>query len=936
MSLRRHFIPKEYFKYIISLIALTLLFGCVSKAPVNLTIELDTNSPRTGEQVTLLADTNAPDVWKVSFYQNGTLLGADVLAPFQYAWVAEAGSHTLRAVAEGSAGQLAEASMSVQVGAGDGRTPLASFVTDPVDGSGPAPLSIGFDASNTADPDHDADELEYSWDFGDGDSAEGITAAHVYTQVDDYRVVLTVRDPDGNVDSAAFTVSVVPTPTKQVAMPIEVLGKDRVSVTREFTLKNAAAANRLALTCHRCDYRDSGVNAERGAKASVRVNGGSWIDVTDEVANVAYPESAYGGIIGAYHTVRFTLPVTGFVTGDNRVEFRFNGTDGFTNGYRIINFNVLDESGNPQLTDRDLQWDDPTSWSPPLNSANDIRLGEELWSGRVALQESPLSQDTIRASCADCHSTGGEDLKYFNYSSETISERAQFHGLSKLQGDRIASYIRSLDTPAPKQARPWNPPYQPGPGLDSKPAEEWAAGAGLKWVLDDDADMLPYLFPNGTSKAEIAKVTSTRSTLNAREQPIALLLPDWKMWLPEVHPKDIWGDGWDDLADPDFSVEDAFAALRGGEAERMRSSADAVSKQELIDFTDRFAKTIRGTVGGVGGPQPCKNESIYNSAGFKALSFSGKPDNQRLATDPWACETLARSVLHTLAVKSWELHQRFGLEDAAPDLYPYGEARSWLGSQRAVFGMAPHRSGNDSKRFLHLTQAESSYLSHAWYQLQVILNAGNRNPQNHRPPDWKYQMSWLWANRRDNDVPSSLRYVQTLIKMQQNLDMRAPVNQAGGAPDVPGHYPFLTDRGPTSNGWWATTHVAPWRMVSIGGSFFNVGEDQARIWRDLDDVQGGLRVKVQNVLLKDWLDKTESYDVAEFSRGGGQNTLSPSTEVPTPYSGSGRVSDSTTDHNGIYRSIPMMRDFGVDEALLKRLIDWSELAWPRGDWDALR
>src|SRR5207249_8229093 len=41
--------------------------------------------------------------------------------------------------------------------------------------------------------------------------------------------------------------------------------------------------------------------------------------------------------------------------------------------------------------------------------------------------------------------------------------RSMFHGLSEQQGELVASYIRSL--PVPNPGRPWNPPYQPGPGL---------------------------------------------------------------------------------------------------------------------------------------------------------------------------------------------------------------------------------------------------------------------------------------------------------------------------------------------------------------------------------------------------------------------------------------------------------------------------------------
>src|SRR5205085_3214352 len=102
----------------------------------------------------------------------------------------------------------------------------------------------------------------------------------------------------------------------------------------------------------------------------------------------------------------------------------------------------------------------------------------------------------IRARCADCHARDGRDLKYFGFSNESIIARSSFHGLSDLEGRQIASYIRSLPVPSP--GRPWNPPYQPGPGLDAQPVANWAAGAGLNWVADSDSAILPFIFaPSG-------------------------------------------------------------------------------------------------------------------------------------------------------------------------------------------------------------------------------------------------------------------------------------------------------------------------------------------------------------------------------------------------------------------------------------------------------
>src|SRR4029079_9249202 len=144
----------------------------------------------------------------------------------------------------------------------------------------------------------------------------------------------------------------------------------------------------------------------------------------------------------------------------------------------------------------------------------------------------------IRAHCADCHPSDGRDLKYFNFSNASIVARSRFHGLSDLQGRQIASYIRSL--PGPNPGRPWNPPYQPGPGVDARPIAHWAAGSGLEWALENDHDTIPYIFGrSGGTPASGA--LHPDGNLNAREIPISLQLPDWSHWLPRVHPLDAWG-----------------------------------------------------------------------------------------------------------------------------------------------------------------------------------------------------------------------------------------------------------------------------------------------------------------------------------------------------------------------------------------------------------
>lgn len=109
--------------------------------------------------------------------------------------------------------------------------PEASFTADPA--TGEAPLTISFDASASFDP--DGAIAVHLWDFGDGDSATGVTAGHVFAQPGSYRVRLTVVDDDGLEDSTSFFVSALP-PVVELVSTDPARGEEEVALGREAVL----------------------------------------------------------------------------------------------------------------------------------------------------------------------------------------------------------------------------------------------------------------------------------------------------------------------------------------------------------------------------------------------------------------------------------------------------------------------------------------------------------------------------------------------------------------------------------------------------------------------------------------------------------------------------------------------------------------------------
>jgi len=66
--------------------------------------------------------------------------------------------------------------------------------------------TVTFNASGSYDP--DGIIVSYSWDFGDGTTATGITVSHAYSDDGSYSVTLTVTDNDGATDTAHATKTV--------------------------------------------------------------------------------------------------------------------------------------------------------------------------------------------------------------------------------------------------------------------------------------------------------------------------------------------------------------------------------------------------------------------------------------------------------------------------------------------------------------------------------------------------------------------------------------------------------------------------------------------------------------------------------------------------------------------------------------------------------
>lgn len=637
-------------------------------------------------------------------------------------------------------------------------------------------------------------------------------------------------------------------------LPIEVLGSgspdEPVVESRALRLGSGidpARVTRLAVQCHRCGFYDSPEFQKLDkpltrVKASLRVVGAEddgsapWIDVTEANVVLEPVAAAHGGFNGGMLTTKFHVVLDAATRARlraepaaNKLEFRFNGTDGNSNGFRILGIEFQDDTG-ANLTSSTKHWVDVgAEKSAAPAPAADVEAGKALWHGGNVLVKSPLVSTKLRAACASCHAEDGRDLQYFNYSNRSIVQRSRFHGLSDEQGKQIVAYLRSSlygAAPHVPAATPWNPPYQPGPDLDQKPSVEWAAGAGLDAVLPDGASFVKAFVGQPVQGGELsvsqgeldaAHAVDPKRPLNTRHMRVPLQFPDWNAWLPITHPLDVWT--------PNDGESAGLFETKAPDTENPQKVFERIR-----DWLEEH-KNPNGTYGDWSHLSPDERQQMqswFNDLGGKSISFGGGGRGTRESGDPGNpfggeiggaklaallssdTQALAQGaaqggfskqafieralfgLFHWMGVKQWELAHKYGLEGPQPyfrgkkdgaDWVGEGEVRGWPYSWPSVFYMAPHmlyapENGANGLREFYFSwepRLVSYYRTNQWYQLQMTLNPGWAGASS-GPMDWPYHMGFttglasdlVTAKAPDAVVAAHLaRYFQIRVKLAQ-------------------------------------------------------------------------------------------------------------------------------------------------------------------------
>ncbi len=637
---------------------------------------------------------------------------------------------------------------------------------------------------------------------------------------------------------------VIPTNAPSVGasltLPIEVLGAP--GTVESFALplvSGASTVTGLKLKVYNLSY---------DGKMGVRINGGAWRNLSNE--NVIFPakEIATFGMGGIHDTLRLTVPLIPgeIVDGTNNLDFKFNDLDGKTIGYRILSLNLV-AGTNELISPSAFTWDDPALWVPPSTNSADINAGKDAW---YNLEISEAGR-VLEARCTDCHAQDGYDLKFFNFSARSIIQRSIFHGVPPATATNIASYILSLPVPYVAEATPWNPPFQPGPGIDAKPVAKWAAGAGLEAVLENDVDMIPFIFPLG---AYAGVLDAPGAIINAREIPLTVQLPSWNRWLPKVHPLDQY---------PTYATN-VYLTRYAIITNYLRTVTNALTAATYIKNQSSPWDQDSGKTG------------IVKPASVTDPAYKLWAENER-------------DKRHWRAVKVWELMQAWGAADYGHEIYgstnsggsPLNDRRWFHGE---VFRLGPHVIGlvKDGKTKEDDFHAESMQ----WYQLQLVLNDGNRDNASIVPIDWGYQHA-LNVSAWDNPTNMTF-YGNVVLNVVKGLEVAA-------------------------NGL-SVTNAAGWNLFKPDVYRLAPGDTLRGKYFSLPTP---MRKAVSEAVLVAWLGQCERFTRAEYA-------------ARKNFKFDAALKDL------IYNMALNFDEIGVDPVILNRLVDFGVLLFPTDDWSGAR
>jgi PKD repeat protein len=204
-----------------------------------------------------------------------------------------AGTYSVSLTVQDDNGETHMLSHDVVVGqpAGDNQPPTASLVITTGTPAGASPLTVGFNAGGSSDP--EGEELSFAWDFGDGATATGgAQISHQYTTPGNYTATVTVTDPQGAGDSETSQLIMVTSGTGDTGTATAVIDagpSGPAPVTVSFNATSSTPAEGEEITDYQWNFGDGSTAAGTEVQHLFTVDGNYTVvlTITDSAGNQA-------------------------------------------------------------------------------------------------------------------------------------------------------------------------------------------------------------------------------------------------------------------------------------------------------------------------------------------------------------------------------------------------------------------------------------------------------------------------------------------------------------------------------------------------------------------------------------------------------------------------------------------------------------------------
>lgn len=463
---------------------------------------------------------------------------------------------------------------------------------------------------------------------------------------------------------------------------------------------------------------------------------------------------------------------------------------------------------------------DPASGTFGGNASN----GNTVWTSSAL--KNPNSYYPSHAShnshCQNCHTHSGIDMKYFGI-NQHVSVIAGIHrGLSESDARDVAAFIAANATSTPALGRPWNGAYQPEPGIDSAPVQNWSAGGGWQWTLTYDQDMREWAVPSGSYAKWKAQANPYYST---HEVPVYVPMPTWLQWLPRTDPSDFYFyqlGGLDFTASPlyttyqtrlaDFSPCSLSSGITSGTTSFAVSGCGLVANNDYLQIqsTGEYVHVssgagtgtiivTRGQKGTVAA-SASSGEFVSDFTAFFANNgvdlypqiftyqgaYGARQGQEASAAWPAQYGNSAYDVLLWGETHGWEIRHEFWMEqmedqvyvsfDGSPNARAAPQYTRGLYSRGEHFLNGPHVGFVPSTHtFENTTQTGPgnwTRFTEMWYHLACILDCGDRFLMSQEQIDSGYQIIFY----TDSIRPSFYMHWNQNMWMNANAIGATPTN----------------------------------------------------------------------------------------------------------------------------------------------------------------